>query len=306
MMFYSRSAAPEILSADFESKTTFDTLPISWEVEAHGIPRPEGIWMLNGTAVKSSERVKITESGEKYKIEISEVLMADHGEWSFVAKNRLGEKKLNANLEVIACNEYRRPNIKRRFLENVQAPKDSEVDLVLTLTADPIPDLTWYQNGKEISPDQYRVVSTSVGQLEHNLKEITYNLKFPKARHADTGDYTVKIKNKYGSAEDSCRLDILLKPEIEGLQDKKCMPYEQVIFTATIQANPKPKVTWTKDGVNLANNDNCDVIADVEKEVYTLVVESAALKEDGVYTLTASNSIGESVATATLKVHGKN
>lgn len=57
--------------------------------------------MLNGNVVKSSERVKITESGETYKIDISEVLMADHGEWSFCAKNRLGEKKINANLEVI-------------------------------------------------------------------------------------------------------------------------------------------------------------------------------------------------------------
>lgn len=262
-------AAPEILSADFESKKTFDTLPISWKVEAHGIPRPEGCWMLNGSVVKSSERVKITESGETYKIEISETIMADHGEWQFVAKNRLGEKKLNASLEVIACNEYRRPNIKQRFLQNVEAAKDTEVNLVLTLTADPIPDLTWFQNGKQIAADQFRVISTSVGELEHNLKEITYNMKFPKARHADTGNYVVKIMNKYGATEDSCRVDILLKPEIEGLQDKKCLPYEQVIFQATIYANPKPKVTWTKDGENLCNSDNCDVIADVEKEVYT-------------------------------------
>lgn len=261
--------------------------------------------MLNGTVVKSSERVKITESGETYKIDIKEVMMTDHGEWSFVAKNRLGEKKINANLEVIACNEYRRPNLKKRFLQNVQAPKDTEVNLVISLTADPIPDVTWFQNGKELTPDQYRVVTSTVGELEHSLKEITYTLKFPKARHVDTGDYEVKIKNKYGGAEDSCRVDILVKPEIEGLQDKKCLPYEQVIFQATIYANPKPKVTWTKDGVNLCNNDNCDVIADVEKEVYTLAVESAAIKEDGVYTLTASNTVGETVATATLKVHGK-
>lgn len=95
------TAAPEILSADFESKKTFDSLPISWQVEAHGVPRPEGQWLLNGNVVKSSDRVKITESGEKYLIEIKDVIMADLGEWNFVAKNRLGEKKLNANLEVI-------------------------------------------------------------------------------------------------------------------------------------------------------------------------------------------------------------
>jgi hemicentin len=53
----------------------------------------------------------------------------------------------------------------------------------------------------------------------------------------------------------------------------------------------------------LCNNDNCDVIADVEKEVYSLVVESCAIKEDGVYTLTATNNVGETIATAKLNVH---
>lgn len=39
--------------------------------------------------------------------------------------------------------------------------------------------------------------------------------------------------------------------------------------------------------------------------LHSLVVESAAIKEDGVYTLTASNNVGETVATATLNVHGR-
>lgn len=43
----------------------------------------------------------------------------------------------------------------------------------------------------------------------------------------------------------------------------------------------------------------------VKNKFVRLVVESAAIKEDGVYTLTASNNHGETVATATLKVHGK-
>lgn len=34
-----------------------------------------------------------------------------------------------------------------------------------------------------------------------------------------------------------------------------------------------------------------------------MCIESAAIKEDGVYTLTASNNLGETIATASLKVH---
>lgn len=139
----------------------------------------------------------------------------------------------------------------------------------IVLTADPIPELIWTQNGTEFEHSEFRVLTHEVKELEFNLKEVTYNMRFPRARHVDTGDYTVKFKNKYGASETSCRVDILVKPEIEGFKDKTCLPYEQVIFQSTIYANPKPKVTWTKDGENLCNNDNCDVIADVEKEVYT-------------------------------------
>lgn len=57
--------------------------------------------MLNGNQVKANDRIKLTETGEKYKIDILDVVMADAGEYNFVAKNRLGEKRLSANLEVI-------------------------------------------------------------------------------------------------------------------------------------------------------------------------------------------------------------
>ena len=57
--------------------------------------------MLNGNQVKANDRIKLTETGEKYKIDILDVVMADAGEYNFVAKNRLGEKRLSASLEVI-------------------------------------------------------------------------------------------------------------------------------------------------------------------------------------------------------------
>jgi hypothetical protein len=67
-------------------------------------------------------------------------------------------------------------------LKDVQAPKNSEVNLTLIITADPIPDITWIQNGKEFEPNEFRVWTNSVKELEHNLKEVTYNLKFPKGK----------------------------------------------------------------------------------------------------------------------------
>lgn len=135
------------------------------------------------------------------------------------------------------------------------------------------------------------------------MKEVKYSIKFPSCRHVDTGVYILKVKNKYGYGEDSARLDVYLKPEIDGLKDQSSEPGHQAVFETKIRANPKPKVTWTKNGENLSNAENCEIIVDVEKETYTLVVSDIAVSDGGEYVLTASNSQGETVSKVRLHLH---
>nr|XP_029726472.1 obscurin isoform X2 [Aedes albopictus] len=295
-------ASPEILKTDIADVTTFDSLPLTWMVEADGIPRPTVAWVHNGEEVKASERIRITDSGTLYKIENLDVKEADAGEWKAVVKNRIGEKSLPCNLTVIPCKEYRRPKF-QKGLESLSVHKNEQVTLSVTLTADPEPEITWIQDCTEVHADNFVEMKTEIKELEYNLKEITYTLYIAEARHYDTGNYTFRAKNKYDINESNCRLDVLLKPEIENFHDITVEPFTQGVFQVLIKANPKPKVVWTKDGINLCNVDNCDVIADVEKEIYTLLVESCALAEHGTYTITASNTFGETVASAKLNVH---
>lgn len=63
-------------------------------------------------------------------------------------------------------------------------------------------------------------------------------------RHTDTGVYTIRAKNQYGVGESSARLDILLRPEIEGLKDVTAVPYEETSFFTNIRANPIAEVKW--------------------------------------------------------------
>lgn len=200
--------------------------------------------------------------------------------------------------------EYRKPIIKQP-LKDLQSPKDEALTLVVVLTAEPLPDISWLQDGKQLSDADGVQITKEVKELEHGLKEIKYMLHFPAGRHRDTGNYRFVVKNKYGEAESSARLDILLKPEIENFKDQTSVPAQTVTFEVNIYANPKPKVIWTKDGQNLCNSDNCEVIADVQRESYTLIVSSVGLADDGVYTITASNNVGETVAKAKLTCHSE-
>lgn len=199
--------------------------------------------------------------------------------------------------------DYRKPIIKTP-LKDGQSPKNQPLTLALVLTAEPLPEVTWTKDGKPLvesagGPQMKKEVT----ELDHGLKEVRYFLDFPAGRHSDTGNYAFHAKNKYGEVESSARLDILLKPEIENFKDQTSVPNQTIQFEVNIYANPKPKVTWTKNDKNLCSSDNCEVIADMQKEVYTLIVSNVGLADDGIYTITASNSVGETIATARLNCH---
>lgn len=58
------------------------------------------------------------------------------------------------------------------------------------------------------------------------------------------GEYTIKAKNKWGEAESSAELTIILKPEITGPDDVKVIPGYSTELKCVIQANPVPTVIW--------------------------------------------------------------
>lgn len=169
---------------------------------------------------------------------------------------------------LLAVAEYRKP-ILIKPLKDTQSPKNAPLEFAATITADPLPEIKWLKDGKPVEETLDVQYKQTIKDLEHGLKEIKYYLYFPAGRHCDTGSYTLQGKNKYGSFETSAHLDILLKPEIEGFKDQITVPFKSVTYEVQIHANPKPKVTWTRGNVNCCNIDNCNVIADIEKEVYT-------------------------------------
>lgn len=290
---------PEILASDLKDQQVFESCPVSFEVIAQGIPKPEAQWTLNGKPLTPNDHHKITEDGLKYKLSIAETKLSDAGNIQVVIKNQLGElskqcelkvrrkyylKKKNRKINLYfeseqnnnkskcfcptAVAEYRKP-ILLTPLKDTQSPKNSPLEFGAVLTADPLPEITWLKDGKVLEEDLDVQFKHTVKDLEHGLKEIRYFLYFPAGRHCDTGSYTLKAKNKYDAIETSAHLDILLKPEIEGFKDQLTVPFKSVTFEVQIHANPKPKVTWTKGNVNCCNIENCNVIADIEKENYT-------------------------------------
>ncbi|XP_037951991.1 obscurin isoform X2 [Teleopsis dalmanni] len=293
---------PEILHADIIEKQSYESLPLKYEIIARGIPKPEAIWYHNGKEIKPNSNIAIINEGEKYRLEIKELKLEDAGDYKVVIKNKCGEQIHQGKLSLLGVAEYRKPILKKK-LEDVETIKDKEVLLTVVFTADPLPEIIWFKDGKIVKADEALLLKVEAKELEYGLKEYTCSLVLPKSRHTDSGRYEVIIKNKYGEVESNCVVNIKSKPEILNLKDASCVPFETVCFNAEVIANPKPKVTWTKGNENLCNKSNCEVIADVDADKYRLLFQSVKPSDVGKYSLTASNELGTTTQEFNLNVH---
>ncbi|PNF42105.1 Obscurin [Cryptotermes secundus] len=296
------NTVPQIVGTDMDDREIYESLCTAYEVRANGIPRPEAKWYHDGAEITPSDRVKLSDSGESYKLELKDAQLSDSGTYKCKIANRLGEKTHEAKLSLISVNEFRKPKITQP-LSSVSVPKNEPAVLALVLTADPLADVKWFHDDVELTEDEFHKFTLETKDVDDGLKECTYTLTIPSGRHKDTGQYRFTAKNKFGKDECSARLDILLMPEIDGLKDSQRIPYEDIEFEVLILANPKPQVVWTKDGEKIENTEHTKITGDIEKEIYKLYISNIGLRDHGTYTVTATNSQGESSQTAKFHVH---
>ncbi|XP_049949483.1 obscurin isoform X1 [Schistocerca serialis cubense] len=295
-------APPEINSSNLEDREIYESLGTVFEVKASGIPKPDVKWYKDGEELKSSNRITISEDGDTYKLELKDAQTSDAGVYKVKVTNRLGEKTQEAKLSLKPVNEFRKPKIKIP-LKDVAVCKNEDSELTCVFIGDPVPTVTWFHNGEKVTEDERHIFTAATKDIGDGLKETTFTLKIPSGQHGDTGQYKIKATNKFGEDESSARLDILLIPEIDALSDITKIPYEDTVFEVQILANPKPKVTWTRNGEKLSSSDHTIISENVEKEVYKLEIKNIGLGDDGVYVVTASNSQGERSQQAKLTVH---
>lgn len=92
---------PEILASDLKDQKVYESTPVSFEVIAQGIPKPEATWTLNGKPLKADDHFDIVEDGLRYKLSIADVKLSDAGNFQVVIKNKLGELSKQCELGVM-------------------------------------------------------------------------------------------------------------------------------------------------------------------------------------------------------------
>lgn len=77
-----------------------ESLDISYIVKGTANPPPVATWTLDGKEVKPDGRVKVSQIGEEFRLEILKLDLKDAGVWECKLSNPLGDVKQRAVLEV--------------------------------------------------------------------------------------------------------------------------------------------------------------------------------------------------------------
>ncbi|XP_053347898.1 hemicentin-1-like [Clarias gariepinus] len=146
---------------------------------------------------------------------------------------------------------------------------DSFLDKCLVM-ASPVANISWEKDGKMVNP--------------------LYNLT-----REDSGTHVITAVNKHGVEKHSLTVNVLYGPEIEPDYSSHVMQKgEAVSLSCTAGGNPEPEVTWRFQSQTKATG----------RRQTTLTISEATFADDGVYTCTAMNDLGNDRRTVTVHVEG--
>ncbi|CDW52538.1 protein unc g; protein unc f; protein unc d; prot ein unc b; protein unc a [Trichuris trichiura] len=166
-----------------------------------------------------------------------------------------------------------------------------------------------------------------------------YTLTINRTRLEDRGEYVVRAKNAYGTAEEVAFLNVQKAPEMDKAPERRIekqsvtraspltwsMPVwtepdvpptftfhlrsrliqlnHQCKLLCCVSGKPQPTVTWTKDGVPV---DKDRVSLSYRHGVCSMEIYGVKMEDAGRYTCEAENSVGKASTSCVINVQGKN
>lgn len=175
-----------------------------------------------------------------------------------------------------------------------------EVIVECHLVAVPEPDVVWYHNDNKISSSDNITISVTSDMHMYSTR-----LKVKNIKKSQEGTYKITARNREGEATVQFTLKVKTgenePPQIlEPLHSITVKDGDSAVLSSTIFANPKPTISWLKNGKPLSKPNS-----KVEGNTYTLCLDNVKIDSCGEYTIKATNKYGTAETTAQLIVEGK-
>ncbi|XP_038627579.1 peroxidasin homolog [Tachyglossus aculeatus] len=254
---------------------------VTLECSATGHPQPRITWTRGDrTPLPEDPRINITPSGGLY---IQNVVQEDSGEYACFATNSLDNIHATALIIVQAVPQFTVAPQDRVVIEG------HTVDFHCEAQGYPQPVIAWTKGGSQLSVDRRHLVLSSG------------TLRISAVALHDQGQYECQAVNIVGSQRIAVQLTV--QPRVTPVfvsipSDMTVEVGTNVQIPCSSQGEPKPEITWNKDGVQVTESGKFHI----SPEGF-LTINDVGTADAGRYECVARNSIGYSSVSMVLSVN---
>ncbi|XP_019757836.1 obscurin isoform X2 [Dendroctonus ponderosae] len=170
---------------------------------------------------------------------------------------------------------------------NVVCSEGDQAMLQVQITGYPKPDMSCTFRDIPIKP-------SSKYKIYHENHEHILLLVIKDVHFEDAGVYTIMAENEIGFDSVDITLDVVRQkyPTIKSkIEDLSIGVDEIIVVPAEVDGLPKPQVQFLKEGKEIIQSEH--IYVEENDPTYTLVLRNTNLKDTGVYSVVATNSLAQ-------------
>uniref|UniRef100_A0A158R5E4 PH domain-containing protein n=1 Tax=Syphacia muris TaxID=451379 RepID=A0A158R5E4_9BILA len=192
-------------------------------------------------------------------------------------------------------------------LRDAKILEGNRYELVARVDAEPPMQIQWLKDGIDIKDNiDYRT------SFVNGLATLTIEETFVE----DTAVYTLRVQNPSGVTETSAKLIVNSQSEMSSQIEEITKPRfirqlhnvtgnegEGVVMDCVVVGNPEPKVVWYKEEETIKESER--IVLKFVGNHCSLSISDAVSSDSGMYTVRASNSVGDATNFCRLTIHPK-
>ncbi|MCP9264251.1 Immunoglobulin I-set domain protein [Dirofilaria immitis] len=261
-----------------------------------GYPLPEISWYKDDQILHEDERHTFyADEDGFFALTIDPVQVDDTGRYTCMATNEYGQASTSAFFKVLKVEKEAAPPAFVTTLQDQEVKEGEMVSFECEVEGWPEPELVWLVDEQPLRPSHDF-------KLEYDGQNA--KLEIRDAQPEDTGVYTVRIKNEYGTAESNAKLKVEPDPDKNHIapefQMSNVIEGDTAKFKAILTGDPNPDVIWMINGVPLSESDKIKFIS--EDGICILTITDVSRHFDGTVTCQGVNRLGTQHCDAQLKV----
>lgn len=284
-------------------------------------------WLRCNEEIKEDDRYKIVTHEDGNNVDsvcsITTFCPNDVGKITCRASNIYGSAQTSCELLV----QLITPSFVHLLPKSTEVDEGGCLELKAKIDGSPMPEISWYKDGEKIVPDEHTKIET--------LPDGTSKLIIDCVKPLDCGAYKLVINNSTGEHSSLCAVAIKRKrqfirfipfmPKIrlnsndyvviisaerrkpsfsKSLEDVKIVVGQPLKLEAQVVAFPNPEVQWFKNGIPLRQTKEMYFINEPIGMI-GLRIDSCRPEDAGTYSMTVSNSLGETTGTAKVEIEEK-